>query len=428
MLVQEVKMNAVAPMDLSRGQAPIGRALGCALIGGDTRLQQMLERVFEGPGKGAYRVVPVARAQALIVHLDAEGAIAQWRALNADPEVLPTVFISTSFVEPPPGALFLLKPVLLNELLATLARLRRLSRIDDLSSEVTLDDAALAAAAAADSQPSEAIAAIVEARSMVAQPSLIVAPIEEEPADPAQAFDLFGCRDPAVLVGACPDIDLALGETPANAFTALQGTLLSQALRAHEQASHEAIAVEVRVREEPVFALLPEQRLAALLIDERRVARLCRERNLVSIGVRALTANRLAAAFARAVTDKALMRRPDELIYSIGAHTFRGRLPEDTDVHAPVYLRAWPNFTRLPRLPDAMRIAAVWTRTPLSLLRTADTLAIPQRHVFAFYAACWSAGLAGPSRRVAEVMNARAARVEAIEAPRSGRFESELNA
>jgi hypothetical protein len=422
-------MSAVAPVNLSREQAPIERALGCALIGGDLRLQQMLERVFEGPGKGTYRIVPFGMAQALIVHLDTEGAIAQWRSLNADPEVLPTVFISTSFVEPPPGALFLLKPVLLNELLVTLARLRRLSRIDDISGEVTLDEDALAAAAAADVRPSGAIAAIVEARSIMAQPPLVVAPIEEACADPAHAFDLFGCSDPAVLVGACPDIDLALGEAPANAFTALQGTLLAHALRAYEQSTSEGIALEVRVREEPVFALLPEQRLAALLIDEHRVARMCRDRTFASIAVRPLNANRLAAAFARAVTDRARMRRPEELIYSIGAHTFRGRLPEDTDVHAPVFLRAWPNLTRVPRLPDAMRIASVWTRTPLSLLRTADTLAIPQRHVFAFYAACWSAGLAGPSRRVAEVMHARAARAEAAQSvPRSGRFESEINA
>jgi hypothetical protein len=71
----------------------------------------------------------------------------------------------------------------------------------------------------------------------------------------------------------------------------------------------------------------------------------------------------------------------------------RGRLPLGTDLDAPVRMHAWPDLTRLVIPPEAMRIAGLWSRKPITLRQTLEQLQIPQRYVFAFYSACHALGL-----------------------------------
>ncbi len=85
--------------------------------------------------------------------------------------------------------------------------------------------------------------------------------------------------------------------------------------------------------------------------------------------------------------------------WKLALWTYRGRLPAGTDISARVYIKHWPNFTRLLECPDAMRMAALWSEQPMTLPHTAQALKIPQRHVFAFYSAMHAIGLAGQARR-----------------------------
>jgi hypothetical protein len=63
------------------------------------------------------------------------------------------------------------------------------------------------------------------------------------------------------------------------------------------------------------------------------------------------------------------------------------------DLKRPVYLKHWPNLTRVQRTPNAMRVAALWATRGAGLVETAELLKIPQRHVFAFYSAALAADL-----------------------------------
>lgn len=83
--------------------------------------------------------------------------------------------------------------------------------------------------------------------------------------------------------------------------------------------------------------------------------------------------------------QKALVQRLDHVLWQTALETSAGRLPVGVDPVAPVYLKQWPNLTRLHRTPHALRIAALWTTKGAGLLETAQTLKIAQRHVFAFY-------------------------------------------
>jgi hypothetical protein len=85
------------------------------------------------------------------------------------------------------------------------------------------------------------------------------------------------------------------------------------------------------------------------------------------------------------LSQRALVQRLDHVLWQTALETSAGRLPVGVDPAATVYLKQWPNLTRLHRTPHALRIAALWATKGAGLLETAQSLKIAQRHVFAFY-------------------------------------------
>ncbi|MBU0654145.1 MAG: hypothetical protein KJ914_03320 [Gammaproteobacteria bacterium] len=84
---------------------------------------------------------------------------------------------------------------------------------------------------------------------------------------------------------------------------------------------------------------------------------------------------------------------PDKLLdmeaftWVISLLTARGRMSRNVDVNQKVALKHWPNMTRLEQFPHVMRIAALWNQRPGTAFEIARALDVPQRYVFAFYAA-----------------------------------------
>lgn len=77
--------------------------------------------------------------------------------------------------------------------------------------------------------------------------------------------------------------------------------------------------------------------------------------------------------------------RADALLWRAAMETANGRLPTGVNPDKPVYLKHWPNMTRLQRTPHSLRIAAAWAIKGASISETARVLHIPQRYIFAFY-------------------------------------------
>ena len=94
----------------------------------------------------------------------------------------------------------------------------------------------------------------------------------------------------------------------------------------------------------------------------------------------------------------------ESFIWTLALWAARGRLPRGTPLEHPVFLRWWPNFTRLDVSPSALAISALWSRQPHSLALTVDMLHVPQRWVFAFYSAAHAIGLAAISHRAVDQM------------------------
>jgi len=89
----------------------------------------------------------------------------------------------------------------------------------------------------------------------------------------------------------------------------------------------------------------------------------------------------------------------DAFLWKIACWASKGRYPVSIDIGQPVYLKHWPNFTRLLVTPHALRIAALLVQGPRTLPNIAESLKIKPQYVFVFISAAYSLGLAGQAIR-----------------------------
>lgn len=95
-------------------------------------------------------------------------------------------------------------------------------------------------------------------------------------------------------------------------------------------------------------------------------------------------------------------RNIDELMWQAGFHASGGRLLKGCFRDDVVQLRHWPNLSRLPMTPNAVRISAFLTRYPTSITLAARLLDIDLPELYQFYSAARCAGLAHALNRKSE--------------------------
>jgi hypothetical protein len=86
-------------------------------------------------------------------------------------------------------------------------------------------------------------------------------------------------------------------------------------------------------------------------------------------------------------------------IWKLACWTSKGRYPAVLSVSEPIYLKQWPNFTRLVITPHAMRIAALLIIGPRSMLDVIKVLKVKPQYVFIFVSAAYAVGILGQSKR-----------------------------
>ena len=94
----------------------------------------------------------------------------------------------------------------------------------------------------------------------------------------------------------------------------------------------------------------------------------------------------------------------DAFLWKLACWASKGRYPNNIDITQPVYLKSWPNFTRLLVTPHALRIAALLIQGPRTLGNVAEVLNIKPQYVFVFISAACSLGLTGQTKREADVL------------------------
>ncbi len=89
----------------------------------------------------------------------------------------------------------------------------------------------------------------------------------------------------------------------------------------------------------------------------------------------------------------------DAFLWKLTVWTSKGRYPNSIDINKPVFLKQWPNFTRLIITPHAMRIAALLIIEPRTLINLSESLDVKPQYVFVFISAAYSLGLIGQVKR-----------------------------
>ncbi|VAW61298.1 hypothetical protein MNBD_GAMMA11-2411 [hydrothermal vent metagenome] len=86
-------------------------------------------------------------------------------------------------------------------------------------------------------------------------------------------------------------------------------------------------------------------------------------------------------------------RNIDELLWQAGYYASGGRLMEGCGWNDVVKLNHWPNLTRLPATPNALRIAALLAAQPTTIEYTILSLKIKRHEVYQFYCAARCSGV-----------------------------------
>lgn len=85
----------------------------------------------------------------------------------------------------------------------------------------------------------------------------------------------------------------------------------------------------------------------------------------------------------------------DAFIWKLAIWTSKGRYPDSIDIYKTVFLKHWPNFTRLLITPHALRISAFLIEGPKTLMEISEKLKIKPQYVFVFISATNAVGLIG---------------------------------
>jgi hypothetical protein len=165
-------------------------------------------------------------------------------------------------------------------------------------------------------------------------------------------------------------------------------TLLQQELKsAISQCRRETRALRMSLPDDKYIVLLPESNVALTNLSDSKL----RPRCLLPIDkyqfhIDFPDVHEINQLHTRSESPQDI----DGLLWKITLWSARGRLPLGIHIDTTIGLRQWPNLTRLLAIPQFLRIAALWVKTPQSLIKTAELLNIEARYVCAFFSACYA--------------------------------------
>lgn len=364
------------------------------LLGVNERMRNTFAMAFAGPAKSVARLAEGGKADLVIVDADSVGAQEIWRAFHEKRPRCPAIAVSAAAIELEGVAATITKPIKIEQLIETIRRVAEETEPTTVSVPVR----PMPAVAAEPSTPAATTPAAStggpaeEGESEEKTQRIPTLRLSHEAAD-AEAPTK---PDSSAVCGTAEDIDCNDETQVSHLFLPLDGRLLAALQAALAQAKQGNQPIALRYKENTLAIFHPRGIAVAVPVGDIALQRL--SQTVFSEG--ALKLDMLPANNVPPPSPTAL--HPDILIWKVAAWTYRGQLPVGLPPNQRVFLRHWPNLTRLLELPDAMRIAALLNEQPMSMSRVAEALRIPQRHVFAFCACCHAIGLLDVAKRAAD--------------------------
>lgn len=349
------------------------RALRLAAISMDERQCNTLRLMCQGPCRNACVLVQEDEAEVSVLDMDGYQAAHRLAELRMAHPGRPVLLLSLRSLsdELHAGDLFVSKPVRIEEFNQALAELRRIS------------------------QP--AIVAASQPEQIERPPKQLFHPLTAPANGANRAARLMDGAIDHAYVGSAPDIDPDVPAQLEKAYYDPERYLQGIVMRAREMARAQRCGVLIQGAW-PTLTLSADATLVHVLETDSRLRPYCVQPDVaVGASLDCIDAPPMQPGQPGVVSL-------DAFLWKLALFAARGRMPRNTPLDAPIFLRHWPNFTRLTLTPSALNIAALWAARPHSPLHTAQLLGLPQRHVFAFYSATHALDLAFSMQRAADRM------------------------
>jgi len=119
-------------------------------------------------------------------------------------------------------------------------------------------------------------------------------------------------------------------------------------------------------------------------------------------GVKVMTLSKVNPKGEGFSTELDKFQEMNAFVWKLACWTSKGRYPAVLSISEPIYLKQWPNFTRLVITPHAMRIASLLVVGPRSMLDVIKVLKVKPQYVFIFVSAAYAIGILGLAKRQAD--------------------------
>lgn len=342
--------------------------IGVTAVGMDERSECTLALALKQRSDGQCALTAESRASIAVIDLDNPDALEHFRSFRARQPTMPTVALAKC---PPENlnVVYLTKPVPAALLITTIRELASTGQETVMDNKVTPDKIERALKAIDAKKAAKALGDRIEETRERASPLQRSVAVKEAQThfDPSRfllgqiqtAFVQAGERGQAAVLTCWEDKTIVLEPGTSVVSTNLSdGQIRSLAIVPCDSDTTRPITVQYR--------------------------------DILATGTRPDTGHRLYAA--------------EVFLWNLGLLTSRGRVPTGISLNERVYLRRWPNLTRMVMPPSAMRVLAYWIRQPCELLSMFDVLEVPLDEILSIYTAAHAANLAGPAKRRADFL------------------------
>lgn len=375
--------------------------LRIALYGMDNRSSKTMEMYLKGPCHGI--AVVVGESEAEIDMIDADYASAR-EILETRKEKAPNrpiILLSIQHMQLD-GAFYIKKPITVSQVEAVLAKIQAVIAHKSVTPAVKPGGTPLAES----SESSAGGEAVKKAPEKMAMEVFVKKP----PADKAQNDEQLKTSKHrtamqlneggfTAFLGMLDDIDFEDKTNLQAASFDRRAYFLWFVQSAYQTAKQQDRVLQLKSIWKPI-TFFPDNREVWVDADDKQL--------------RSFAGMKLTKAFAGSMTMALLdsvnarVERPmdkfqdfDAFIWKLAIWTSKGRFPVEVDLQRPIYLKRWPNFTRLVITPDALRIASLLIQAPRLPLEVVAILNCKPQYVFAFISACHALGLLGQYEQTA---------------------------
>ncbi len=358
-------------------------SLTATVYGMDERSCEALRMAFNGPGKGCCTLTDdAASADMSIVNMDSvDGGELLEKVRNEYPlRHIIVLSVSDPQLE---DTHYVARPIRVDALIKTIKKVSQLPLLDP-----------------------RRVGAAIATKPELKEGSVTRHAAQVKAAMPAKVSQVEA-KKPPISRARIPKVDFCQAESKESYFYDPENHLQGEISTAIKRAVKKNISVQLSIRiggEWKTITVLPEAKKVITSINDTCLKRLCTS-PLCTLEVKMRSHNRKNSFELeyRAVESKT-GRSIDAFLWQVALWSAQGRAPLGTDLNAPVYLRHWPNITRLSVSPGMMRVVTLLIGQPHKLPLISQVLGIPYSQVFSLYSAAQAIGLAGSAHRAADTL------------------------